>query len=148
MKVIFTQTVPGVGRPDEVREVADGYALNYLLPRKLAIQATVAALAAVADRAGRRQHEQDKQLAQAQGYLSQLQGKLITVTTKAAPSGTLYAALTLEQIAEAIQQASKVPLTPAQLVLAAHLKTVGDHAVSVRLPGNLTAKLTVRVQPA
>ena len=148
MKVVFTKNVPGVGQPDEVREVSDGYALNYLLPRKLALQATPAVLAAVTTRAGRKQQEQGKLAAQANGFLSQLQNRVVTVKAKASPSGTLYAALSSDDVAEAIQNASKVPVGPAQLVLDEHLKTIGDHQISVRLAGNLVAHLTIRVQPA
>ena len=148
MKVVFTKTVPGVGQPDEVREVSDGYALNYLLPRKLAVAATAQVLAGVTARASRSQHEQGKQVAQARGFLSQLQGKVVVIKAKAAPSGTLYAAITAENLAEAIQNASKVPVAPDQLVLLEHLKAVGDHHVSVRLPGGLLAQLTIRVQAA
>jgi large subunit ribosomal protein L9 len=147
MRVIFTQEVAGVGKRDEVREVSDGYALNFLLPRGLAINATPQAEAAVVQRQARRVQSESRAAEQAQGYLSQLQGRVVVVKAKASPSGTLYAALTHEQVTDAVQAASKIPLLPNQIV-AEHLKTIGDHKVAVKLHKSVTANLTLRIQPA
>jgi large subunit ribosomal protein L9 len=146
MKVIFRHDVSGVATRNEVKDVSDGYALNYLLPRGLAVQATPEGLAAVAQAGERKQRDQAKALAQAQGFLSQLQGKVVVLTARAAPSGTLYAGVTLERLCDAIQTATKVPLNETQLVLPTHLKVVGDYPISIKLHGGLVAKLTVRLQ--
>ncbi len=146
MKVIFSQDVTAVARRNDVKEVADGYALNYLLPRGLAQRATPAALAAVAQAGERKQRDESRAAAQAQGYRSQLQGRLVALAAKAAPSGTLYAGLTLERLVDAIQAATKVPIGASQLVLPGNPKAVGDYPVTVKLHGGLTAQLTIRVQ--
>ena len=148
MKVIFSQDVAGVARRDEVKEVSDGYALNFLLPRKLAVQATPVTLAGATQRKQQADSRVARAEAQAHGYLSQIQGKVVTIAAKAAPSGTLYAALSLEQITDAIQAASKVPLLPTQVVLGEHLKTIGDRKVGIKLHDGVVAQVTIRIQSA
>jgi large subunit ribosomal protein L9 len=146
MKVIFIQDVSGVARRDEVKEMSNGYALNYLLPRGLAVNATPANLAALTQKSQAHERQDAKQLAQAQAYLSRFKNKIVTIGAKAASSGTLYAALTAEQIADAIQNTTKVPITSAQLIISEHLKTVGDHKVTVRLHSTISAVVTIQIK--
>lgn len=146
MKVIFIQDVSGVARRDEVKEVSNGYALNYLLPRGLAVNATPANLVALTQKSQAHERQDTKQLAQAQAYLSRFKNKIVTISAKAATSGTLYAALTAEQITDAIQSATKVPITPAQLVINEHLKTVGDHKVTIRLHPTISTVVTISIK--
>lgn len=146
MKVIFIQDVLGVARRDEVKEMSNGYALNYLLPRGLAINATPANLTALTQKSQAHEKQDTKQLAQAQAYLSRFKNKIVTISARAASSGTLYAALTAEQIADAIQNTAKVPITPAQLVINEHLKTIGDHKVTIKLHPTISVVVTVHIK--
>jgi large subunit ribosomal protein L9 len=148
MKVIFIKDVSGVARRDEVKEVSNGYALNYLLPRGLAVNATPTNLAALTQKSQAHEKQNTKQLVQAQAYLSRFKNKIINISANAASSGTLYAALTAEQIADAIQSTAKVPIIPTQLVINEHLKTVGDHKVTVRLHPTISAVVTVHIKAA
>lgn len=148
MKVIFIQDVLGVARHDEVKEVSNGYALNYLLPHGLAVNATPANLIILTQKSQVREKQDTKQLAQAQAYLSRFKNKIITMSAKAASSGTLYAALTAEQIADAIQSTTKVPIIPAQLVINGHLKTIGDHKVTIKLHPTISTVITVHIKAA
>ena len=146
MQVIFIQDVSGVANRDEVKEVSDGYALNYLFPRGLALKATPVNLVALAQKTQARQKQDTKQLVQAQAYLSRFKNKVVTITAKASSSGTLYAAITAEQIADAIQNEIKIPITPAQLIISEHLKTVGEHQVTVKLHPTVSANLTIHIK--
>jgi large subunit ribosomal protein L9 len=146
MKVILIQDVSGVANRDEVKEVSDGYALNYLFPRGLALKATPVNLTALSQKTQARQKQDTKQLVQAQAYLSRFKNKVVTIDTKASSSGTLYAAITAEQIADAIQNEIKIPITPAQLVISEHLKTVGEHQVTIKLHPTVSTTLTIHIK--
>lgn len=145
MRVIFTQTVAGVAKRDEVKEVSDGYAVNYLLPRGLAIRATPALLRAASLRSGQAEVHKIKELDRARTLKSELAGKIVSIFARAAEGGTLYAKVRPEVVSEAIAIQLKLRLEPRQIVLPESIKTTGDHAISLHLHDEVEAQLTLRV---
>lgn len=148
MKVIFTQDVAGVARRDEVREVKKGYATNYLLPQGLALRATPQLAALATTRRAAHQATQGKAQAQATIYAEQLKGKGVVVSGQASKQGTLYASIDAQTLAQAIRQQLGVPLSPTQLILPGHLKSIGSHEVTVDLGQGLRMNVAVTIKPA
>ena len=133
MKVIFTQEVVGVAKRNEIKEVADGYALNYLLPHGLAVRLTAERLQAVMAKQQADSKAQTQALALAYGLAGQLKNKSVTMVRSTASTGTLYAAITPEAVAQALIEQLKIRLLPEQIIVPAHVKTVGDYNIQVNL---------------
>ncbi len=134
MKVLLLNDVPKQGRRGEVKEVSEGFARNFLLPKKLAVVATVGRLReqAVRDAAGIR--EQTREITRGQRVWAQLHGKIVAMSARASPSGTLYQGVGIPEIARLLQQQG-FHVLESEVELAKPLKRVGEHEVSVRLPG-------------
>ena len=145
MKVVFLEEVAGSGRIGEVKNVADGYARNYLLPRKLAMPATdhnVRLAQARADAEARRQAKTD---AEAEVLAEKLVGKRITITVKAGPQGRLYGSVTGWDIAEEAEKLLGQPVEQRQVELEEPIREVGEFEVALRLSRNVCAMVQVAV---
>ncbi|MBV9485646.1 MAG: 50S ribosomal protein L9 [Frankiaceae bacterium] len=149
MKLILTQQVTGLGEPGDIVEVKDGYGRNFLVPRGLAIRWTRGGETQVtALRRGRATREiadvsEAKQIA---GQLATLQ---VTLTSRAGDGGRLFGSVTTADVVEAVAAAGGPKLDRRRLELpSAHIKTVGTHAVSVRLHPEVTASMNIEVVPA
>lgn len=147
MKVIFLGNVRGIGRIGEVKDVSDGYARNFLLPRKLATAATPDAQKNIATLTAGRQEAAHMAQTQAQELAERLTGMTVAVAGKANAKGTLFAAIEPEQVAQAATKAAGVHIGPDQIHSSEHLKTLGDHAVTLQLADDVTATLTVHIEP-
>lgn len=145
MKVILQADVRGQGKKGEILNVSDGYARNFLLPRKLAIEATADALNAVKnhDAAVARKRAQDKQDAQ------ELAGKLssmpVRVTKKAGAGGKLFGAVTGKEIADALKAQYGVDVDHRKMIIDEPVKNYGSYQIKVRLFPEITATLHVSV---
>lgn len=146
MKVILLKPVEKLGREGEIREVALGYARNYLIPRGLADVATPELVNQVNRRRDREQTMAVIDLEKAESLAAKLEGQEVTVVAKASEEGTLYAAVTPAKIAAALQSRG-FSVTAAQ-VAAGHLKQTGEHEVVVTLAHGLEAKVMVHVESA
>lgn len=147
MKVIFTQDVAGVARRDEVKEVAQGYALNYLLPRGLALRATPEKLSALAQHSKALEQAGSRELERAQAWAGELSGKTVTIEAKASPAGKLYAAIQPKALAQAISRELKVPVMPTQVRQFEPLKTIGNHPITLKLHENVNVNLNLIIKP-
>lgn len=146
MKVILLRPVEKLGREGDIKEVAVGYARNYLIPHGLADEATPDLVAQITRKRERARHSAELELASAEALAAKLDGVEVTVSAKASPEGTLYAAVSAAKIASALR--AKGLTVEARQVTAGHLKTVGDHEVVVSLPHGLESKVTVHIQAA
>lgn len=131
MKVIFLKDVRRVGRAGEIKDVADGYAANFLFPSKSAEPATPEKVAQIEKQkqvAAEVARKEDEVL---DTKVASLNGKKVTIAVRATPKGGLFKTVTVKDIAKAIlgEHALQVPETA--LVLPEHMKTVGEHAVQV-----------------
>ncbi|MBI5466320.1 MAG: 50S ribosomal protein L9 [Candidatus Kerfeldbacteria bacterium] len=145
MKVIFTQEVTGVAHRDEVREVAEGYALNYLFPQGLAVRATPERLAALTQRSQAKQISSSRELEQAKSRAGELGGKVVTLACRASSAGKLYAAVTPDDAAQTMAEQLHLPLTASQIIINEHLKAIGDHQVTLKLHPQISVKITLRL---
>ncbi len=129
MKILFTKAVPP-HKPGDIAEVAEGYARNFLFPRKLAEPATASHLATQAARVQREQHVKAKAAQQAEAVLHLLQGKTFSLPAKANAQGTLYAALTPKYIAEHLAKQCGMPIPKAVLEQLPTIKSTGTFTVN------------------
>jgi large subunit ribosomal protein L9 len=149
MKLILTQEVSGLGGPGEVVEVKDGYGRNYLVPRGLAILWSKGGESQVAALRRGRDVRDVRDLGQAREIAGQLASLQVTLSSRAGEGGRLFGSVTTADVVDAVSAAGGPKLDRRRLELpSAHIKTVGTHAVSVRLHPEVTASITVEVTPA
>ena len=145
MKVILLGDVKALGRKGDVVDVAEGYAQNFLLPRKLAAEASKGALASL-DQQKKAQAKRDaEERAAAEALAKLLESRPVNVTAKAGGNGKLFGAITNAQIAEAIAEDFDVALDRHKIELKDAIKALGTYPVAVRLGKNIVARATVNV---
>lgn len=146
-KLILTHEVTGLGEPGDVVEVKDGYARNFLIPRRLATPWTKGAESQVSQIRKARKAREIATLDEAKAAAESLQAKTVVVSAKAGESGRLFGAVTTGDIAAAVAEAgSKVDKR--KIEIGQPIKATGDYTVSVRLHPEVSAKLAVKVVAA
>ncbi|XOT97275.1 50S ribosomal protein L9 [Alcaligenes pakistanensis] len=147
MQVILLEKVANLGNLGDVVRVRDGYARNFLLPRKVARRATAAALQEFEARRAELEKLQAEKLAAAQAQNEKLNGQTFTLVQKAGVDGRLFGSVTTMDIANALQDAGFDDLVKTQVRLPdGHLKAVGEYPVQVALHPDVTAEISVVVQ--
>ena len=144
MKVILLQDVRGKGKKGEMIEAAEGYARNYLLPRKLAVLATADAINTLNLKEAARRKEEAANRAAAVAAADALRGKTVKVRAKGGAGGKLFGAVTGKEISEAIGAQLGVEVTKQQIV-ADPIKTFGTHEVKAKLGYEVSAPFYVEV---
>lgn len=144
MKVILMTDVPALGHRGETRDVANGYARNFLLPRKLAVPATPANLKNVEHLKRQRVREEHRALEVAKATATRIEALTLTVAARASDDGRLYGSVSAQDVVEFLEK-HKVPVEKRRVQLDEPIKALGDYKVPVRLHGDVTATLTVSV---
>ena len=144
MKVILLQDVRGKGKKGEMIEAAEGYARNYLMPRKLAIPATPDAINTMNLKDAARRREEAANRAAAVATADKLRGKTVKVTAKGGSAGKLFGAVTGKEIAEAIAEQIGAEVAKQQIV-ADPIKTFGTHTVRAKLGYETSVEFSVEV---
>lgn len=146
MKVILLQEVPNLGKPGEIKEVADGYGRNFLLPKKLAVAATDGEMkrletirASLAQREAKARSETD-------ALRSRLEGMVITVEARVGAEGRLYGSVTNADIAEELQKELGYEIDRRLIQLEEPIKQVGRYQVALRLARDVVPTITVVVE--
>ena len=147
MKVILLQDVKGQGKKGQLIEVSDGYARNFMLPRKLAIEATADAINTknMNDKATAERIAKEK--AAALELSNKLRTMTLTVTAKGGGQGRLFGAVTNAEISAALEK-SGIKLDKRKIVLAENIKNVGTYTVTCKLGYEISAPLTVKIEEA
>ena len=148
MKVILRQDVKALGREGEIKEVAEGYARNFLLPKGLAMAATEANLRQLAQQKQAVKVHVLQEEQEARAVAARLDGLQLTVRAKTGESGRLFGSITGKDIAEAVLKAARIELDRKKLDLPEGLKHLGHYDVPVRLYHGITATLSVDVVEA
>ena len=146
MKVILLQDVKKMGKKGDVIEASDGYARNYLFPRKLAEEATANALHVVN---AKKENERKKKLAEleaAQKLAAELKGKEVTINAKAGDNGRLFGAITNKDVAEAINSEFNLSIDKKKIVVNT-IKVAGTYEVEVKLYPEVSTKMKVNIVP-
>ncbi len=146
MKVILLQDVKGKGKKGQLLEVSDGYARNYMLPRKIAIEATADAVntknmndKAAAEKAA-------KERAEALEVSHKLREMTLIVKAKGGGAGRLFGSVTNQEIADALKASTGIALDKRKIVIADPIKNVGTYTVTCKLGYEISAPLSVKIE--
>ena len=145
MKVILLQDIAHQGKQGEVVTVADGYARNYLYPRKLAIEAAGGALKNLQTKHALEERRTERMRSDADRTAEQLSDKTITLTVKAGQNSRLYGRITAGDIAEAVERDLSIKLDKRKVGLLDPIKAVGEYDVPIKLHRDVTVPLKVAV---
>ncbi len=147
MKVILLDEVKGKGHEGDVVDVARGYAVNFLIPNKLAVQATSGNLKQLELRRANIAKREASRRNDAEAMAAAIGGKVVVVAARAGDEGRLFGSVTGPMIEDAILGQLDIEIDRRRIDVAGHIKTLGDHEVSVRLYTDVRADVTVRVVP-
>jgi len=145
MKVILMKDIKGSGKKDQIIEVSDGYARNYLIPRKLAKEATVDAVNSVERAKSAERHRDEVKRLEAEELAKKLKGKVVQVSARGGSNGKLYGAVTNEQIADAIREQYQVDVDKRKVEPEEAIKNAGQIACTVRLAAGISTRMILNV---
>lgn len=145
MKVILLHEVPGLGQPGDVKDVAPGYARNYLLPRQLVAVATAGALTNLQQRVAAAQARAAKQRASNQSLADRLSAAVLTFAVRVGRGDRLYGSVTSQDIAGALRELEQLTIDRRLIQLKEPLRALGEFEVPVRIASGVEPKVKVRV---
>ena len=145
MKLILTQEVTGLGGPGDIVEVKDGYGRNFLVPRGLAMSWTRGGEKQIATIHRARQVREIRDVGHAGDIKAQLEALKVRLPVKAGEQGRLYGAVTSAHIADAVKAAGGPTVDKRRIEIAAPIKTVGEHEVTIKLHSDVSATVSVEV---
>jgi len=148
MKVMLTQDVKGQGKKDQIIEVSDGYARNFLLPKKLAIIADAKAVNEARNKEASNLHKIEVAKAEAKATADKLSKIIVKINESAGNDNRLYGAVTAKDIAEKLQKDHGITVDKKKLILTEAIKTFGTYKVEIKLYGaEIVGTITVQVSP-
>jgi len=148
MKVILLDEIKGKGREGDVVDVARGYAVNFLFPRKLAVEATSGNVKQLEARRANIEQRETARRSDAEGIAARLDGKRVTIAANAGEGGRLFGSVTGPMIEDAVLDQLDVDVDRKKMDIHGHIKTLGEHPVEVRLHQDVRAEIVVVVVPS
>ena len=146
MKVILTQDVKGQGKKDQVINVSDGYARNFLFPKKLAVPADSTALNDVKNKEAAKQHKIEVERQEAKDIAKKLESITVTFIYAAGPDKKLYGSVTTKDISEALAKTYKIDIDKRKITLRENIKSFGNFTADVKLYSDVTGKINILVK--
>ena len=148
MKVILLQDVKGKGKKGQMLEVSDGYARNFMLPRKMAIEATPDAVNTMRMNDKATQERIAREKAEAMDTARKLRELTVVVKAKGGGAGRLFGSVTNQEIADSLKTQTGISLDKRKIVLSDPIKSVGTYTVTCKLGYEISAPLTVKIEEA
>ena len=148
MKVILLQDVKGKGKKGQLLEVSDGYARNFMLPRKLAVEATADAINTMRMNDKAAAEKAARERAEALEISKKLRDMTLVVTAKGGGAGRLFGSVTNQEIADALKASAGIVLDKRKIVISDPIKSVGTYTVTCKLGYEISAPLTVKIEEA
>ncbi len=145
MKVILLQDVKKVGSKGDILEVAEGYARNYLFPRKLAVEATQGHLRDLEQKKASEMRKKAQYLEQARGVAAKLETITVKIPAKAGESGKLFGSITSKDIADAIKNQYSIEIDKKKIALDNPIKSLGVYPVTAKLHQEVQARFQVQI---
>ena len=145
MKVILQQDVRGQGKKGQMIEVAEGYARNFLLPRKLAVLATADAMNTMRLQEKAKKAEEARLKAEAEATAEKLKGAVVKLTAKAGANGKLFGAVTAKEISEGLMSQHGIELNKQKIVVEEPIKSFGTYELKAKLGFEITGTVYVVV---
>lgn len=145
MKVLLLQDVKKLGKGGEVVEVSDGYARNFILPKKYGIEATKAVLNDWQIKKAAEKARKEKEEAEAIAMAASINGKTITVKAKAGENGKLFGKVTSQDAANAVEAQLGLKVDKKKVIVPDDIKTIGEYTIVVRLMASAAANVNMKV---
>ncbi len=146
MKVVLKQDVKSIGKKDEMHEVSDGYARNFLFPRKLAVAADASAVNEVKTKDAATEFHAAQQIAAAKAIAEKLNGQTVTITAKAGQGGRLFGSVTAKDVAVELTKLAGEEIEKRKVSMKSDIKAFGTYEVEIKIYPKVTAKVTVSVK--
>ena len=146
MKVIFLKDVKGTAKKGEMKEVSDGYARNFLIPKGVAKEATASSINDLNKQKTAESLKKQKEEQDAKDLAEKLKAITVTMYSKAGDGGKLFGSITSKDIAERLNKEHKIDIDKRKILLDDHIKMLGSHTVPVKLHQNVTAEFRVEVK--
>lgn len=146
MKVILLADVKGTGKKEQILEVSDGFARNYLFPRKLAMEATATATNAVKRAKEAEDHRERQRREAAEELANSLRKKEILMTARAGEKGRLYGSITSQEVADALEAQHHVQVEKKRVELNEPIRAVGEYEATARLYSGVSVTMRVIVR--
>jgi len=143
VEVVFIKDVPGTGHKGDIKQVADGYARNFLFPKGLAVLATPSLVEQIEAEKKQKSKELEAERADYEKVITEMEGQVIELTAKANEQGNLFATITPAMIADGLV---KYKISPDQIIISEPIKKVGEYEVKVSPMSGLTATIKVTVK--
>jgi len=145
MKVILTQDVKNLGKKDDMVEVNDGYARNFLLPRGLAVEANARNMNIMKSRKEAEQSKKERELKEAQEVANRLKDVVLTIKAKSGENGKLFGSITSMDISNSLKSQFNVNVDKKKIVLNDPIKMLGTYEIELKLYPTVTGKLILKV---
>ncbi|MBQ3408452.1 MAG: 50S ribosomal protein L9 [Clostridia bacterium] len=145
MKVILLDNVKGVGKKDEIINASDGYARNFLFPKKLAVEANNENMSKLKQKKQSEQYKKDVEKEHAQKIAKQLEDIFLTIKVKAGDNGKIFGGVTSKEISEELKKQNKIDIDKKKIVLSENIKNIGTFNVNVKLYEGVAGTLKVKV---
>lgn len=147
MEIILTENVKDLGLEGETVEVADGYARNFLIPEKKAVQATEGNVERFKRRKERLEQERQEREERAQALAEELEGLELTLVEAASDEGNLYGSVNQEDLAEALHEAGHEDVASSDIIIDDPIRETDEHTVRISLAGSVSVEVNVEVVP-
>jgi len=147
MKVVLLKDVHNMGKRDEILNVSDGYARNFLFPQKLAVEATPGAMKEIERKRAAQEAREAERLAEAKAKADALKGKEIHLQVKCGGKGRLYGSVTSAEVADALEQQHGVKVDKRKIDIGDSIREVGEREISVWLYSGVTTTMKLVVEP-
>ena len=146
MKLILTQDVKGQGKKDQIIDVSDGYARNFLIPKGLAVPADAKAVSEVKNREASKAHKIETEKAAATELAKKLESITVEIAAQAGGDGRLYGSVTAKEIGEELAKQYKITVDRRKITLDTPIKSFGTYKLDVKLYTDVIGKITVHVK--
>ncbi len=145
MKVILLENIKGVGKKDEIINASDGYARNFLFPKKLAVEANNENMNKLKAKKQSEQYKKDVEKDQAQKIAKKLEDIILTIKVKAGDNGKIFGGVTAKEIAEELKKQNQIDIDKKKINLSENIKNLGSFNVNVKLYEGVSGSLKVKV---
>lgn len=145
MKVILTTDIKGVGKKDQIINASDGYARNYLLPKKLAVEANNTNMAKLKSQNESKAFKKETEKKEAEKLAAKIKALTLTMTVRAGENGKIFGGVTAKEIAEELKDKYLIEIDKKKILLPETIKNLGTFTIDIKLYEGITAKLKLNV---
>jgi large subunit ribosomal protein L9 len=145
MKVILKQDVKGLGKTEDMVNVSDGYARNFLFPRSLAVEASANNINVMKTKKEAEKYKKDREIARAKELAAKVKEAIVVIKTKAGENGKLFGSITSKDISDKLKSDFKLDIDKKKINMPEAIKALGTFEVEVKLYPEVSSKLAVKV---